>query len=330
MNENRLSAPQSPASIEVKGVCNGIIDEMESAIVGKTEVLRTILSAILTSGGHVLLEDYPGLAKTLIAKSFATSLGLTFKRIQFTPDLLPGDITGGYIYNQSKGTFELRRGPLFANIILADEINRASPKTQSALLEAMQEYQVTLEGETLPLPDPFIVIATQNPIEYEGTFPLPEAQLDRFIMKLSVGYPSEVDEREILRRRRERRHDAFSLTSVTQAEGLLTMRESIEYVTVDEDIERYIVELTRTTRTHRHVAVGASPRGALALLKLSRSWAAMNGRDYVLPDDVKHFVHAALSHRLIMEPDLWAERRAADDVIDELLRSVPVPVIEGV
>jgi len=330
MNEDKRSVSQSPTSAEVQSACESIIDEVESAIVGKTEVLKTILSAILTSGGHVLLEDYPGLAKTLIAKSFATALGLTFKRIQFTPDLLPGDITGGYIYNQSQGTFELRRGPLFANIILADEINRASPKTQSALLEAMQEYQVTLEGETLPLPDPFIVIATQNPIEYEGTFPLPEAQLDRFIIKLSVGYPSAADEREILRRRRERRQDEFSLKSVTQAEGLIAMRESIEYVTVDEDVERYMVELTRATRTHRHVAVGASPRGALALLKLSRTWAAMDGRDYVLPDDVKHFVHVALSHRLIMEPDLWTERRAADDVIDELLRSVAVPVIEGV
>jgi MoxR-like ATPase len=328
MNEN--SSRHSPSPVRVNKVCGRIIEEMESAIVGKTEVLRTILSAILTSGGHVLLEDYPGLAKTLIANSFATALGLTFKRIQFTPDLLPGDITGGYIYNQSQGTFELRRGPLFANIILADEINRASPKTQSALLEAMQEYQVTLEGETLPLPDPFIVIATQNPIEYEGTFPLPEAQLDRFIMKLSVGYPSAEDEREILRRRRERRQDAFSLKAVTQAEGLLDMRKSIEYVTVDEDVEAYMVELTRATRTHRHVAVGASPRGALALLKLARAWAAMNGRDYVLPDDVKHFVHVALSHRLIMEPDLWTERRAADDVLDELLRSVSVPVIEGV
>ncbi len=330
MKDDRKHAPPLPTTIKVNKISDGIIEEMESAIVGKTDILRTILSAILTSGGHVLLEDYPGLAKTLIAKSFATALGLTFKRIQFTPDLLPGDITGGYIYNQSEGTFELREGPLFANIILADEINRASPKTQSALLEAMQEYQVTLEGETLPLPNPFIVIATQNPIEYEGTFPLPEAQLDRFIMKLSVGYPSAADEREILRRRIERRQDEFSLKSVTQADGLLAMRESIEYVTVDEDVEQYMVELTRATREHRHVAVGASPRGALALLKLSRAWAAMDGRDYVLPDDVKHFVHVALSHRLIMEPDLWTERRAADDVIDELLRSVSVPVIEGI
>ena len=330
MTEDELHIPASPTFTDVKTTCNGIIKEMETAIVGKTDTLNTTLSAVLTSGGHVLLEDYPGLAKTLIAKSFAAALGLSFKRIQFTPDLLPGDITGGYIYNQSKGTFELRRGPLFANIILADEINRASPKTQSALLEAMQEYQVTLEGETLPLPDPFIVIATQNPIEYEGTFPLPEAQLDRFIMKLSVGYPSAADEKEILRRRRERRQDEFSLQAITHADGLLSMRKSIEYVTVDDDVESYMVEFTRATRTHRHVAVGASPRGALALLKLSRAWAAMHGRDYVLPDDVKHFVHVALSHRLIMEPDLWTERRAADDVIDELLRSVSVPVIEGV
>ena len=307
-----------------------IIDEIERAIVGKTDVLRQILAACLSAGGHVLLEDYPGLAKTLIANSFATALGLSFKRIQFTPDLLPGDITGGYIYNRTNNDFELRKGPLFANIILADEINRASPKTQSALLEAMQEYQVTLEGVTMELPQPFIVIATQNPIEYEGTFPLPEAQLDRFIMKLSVGYPEAEEEKEILRRRRERRQDAISLQRVIDAAGLLAMRQVVEAIHVDDDVERYIVDIVRATRRHRHVAVGASPRGGLALLKLTRAWAAMHGRDYILPDDIKYFTQTALSHRLILEPDLWTNRRAADDVISEITRTVPVPVIREV
>jgi MoxR-like ATPase len=315
---------------DVTHYANLIIDEIEKAIVGKTEVLRQILSACLTISGHVLLEDYPGLAKTLIANSFATALGLTFKRIQFTPDLLPGDITGGYIYNSSNNNFELRKGPLFANIILADEINRASPKTQSALLEAMQEYQVTLEGVTMALPQPFIVIATQNPIEYEGTFPLPEAQLDRFIMKLSVGYPDADDEKEILRRRRERRQDAFSLQRVIDAEGLLAMRQVVEGIHVDDDVERYIVDIVRATRSHRHVAVGASPRGGLALLKLTRAWAAMHGRDYILPDDIKYFSKNALSHRLNLEPDLWTNRRAADDVIEEISRTIPVPVMRKV
>ncbi len=314
---------------DVAALSQQIIAEVERAIVGKTEVLRMILAACLSTGGHVLLEDYPGLAKTLIANSFATVLGLTFRRIQFTPDLLPGDITGGYVYDRTGGAFQLRKGPLFANIILADEINRASPKTQSALLEAMQEYQVTLEGETLELPDPFIVIATQNPIEYEGTFPLPEAQLDRFIMKLSIGYPSGDAEQEILRRRRERRQDEFSLTAVTDAAGVLGMRQVIERVHVDTDVERYMVDLVRATRHHRHVAVGSSPRGALALLKLARTWAAMHGRDFVIPDDVKLFAHAAIAHRLILEPDLWTDRHAADDVVSELERMVAVPVIQA-
>ncbi len=314
---------------QVAELTERVLKEVERAIVGKRAVLEQIMAAMLTAGGHVLLEDYPGLAKTLIANSFATALGLTFKRIQFTPDLLPGDITGGYIYDRTQNQFSLRKGPLFANIILSDEINRASPKTQSALLEAMQEYQVTLEGETMRLPSPFIVIATQNPIEYEGTFPLPEAQLDRFIMKLAIGYPEAKDEKEILHRRRERRQDDFSLEPVIDGEKLLAMREAIEDVHVDADVEQYIVDLTRATRAHRYVAVGASPRGALALLKLSRTWAAMKGRGYVLPDDVKLFALPALSHRLILEPDLWTERHAASDVVSEVLRLVPVPVIQS-
>jgi MoxR-like ATPase len=315
---------------QVATLTDRVIREVERAIVGKRSLLKKIMAAVLVSGGHVLLEDYPGLAKTLIANSFSIALGLEFKRIQFTPDLLPGDITGGYIYNRAQNGFALRRGPLFANIILADEINRASPKTQSALLEAMQEYQVTLEGETMKLPEPFIVIATQNPIEYEGTFPLPEAQLDRFIMKLSVGYPSPKEEQEILRRRRERRRDEFELEQVINAQELLAMRQAVEEVYVDPDVEQYIVALTDATRQNRQVAVGASPRGSLALLKLARAWAALEGRDYVLPDDVKLFTKPALIHRLILEPDLWMKRRAAEEVLAAIVQMVPVPVIEGV
>ncbi len=303
-----------------------VLGEVERAIVGKRELLEYLLAAILAPGGHVLLEDYPGLAKTLIASSFAAALGLDFKRIQFTPDLLPGDITGGYVYDRNANCFSLREGPIFANIILADEINRASPKTQSALLEAMQEYQVTLEGETLPLPQPFLVIATQNPIEYEGTFPLPEAQLDRFIMKLSVGYPSMAEEQEILRRRRVRGADVVPLQAVTSPAELLQMRRQVEQVHVDDDIERYMVELAAVTRKMRQVAVGASPRGSLALLKLARAWAAMQGRDYVLPDDVKRFVRPALGHRLLLDPELWLRRGAHDDVLNEVLGMVSVPV----
>mgnify|MGYP006282183699 CR=1 FL=1 len=313
--------------INVSDQARRVIAEVERAVVGKHEVLQKIMTAVLV-GGHVLLEDFPGLAKTLIADSFATALGLEFRRIQFTPDLLPGDITGGYIYNRSQHRFELRKGPLFANVILADEINRASPKTQSALLEAMQEHQVTLEGETLPLPSPFIVIATQNPIEYEGTFPLPEAQLDRFIMKLAVGYPSQDEEQEILRRRRERRQDAFRLQQVIQAETLEAMREDVETVHVHADVEAYIVALVGATRVHRQVAVGASPRGSLALLKLSRAWAALHERDYVIPDDVKVFIEPTLVHRLILQPDLWMQQHAVEDVLHEIQRSVPVPVLE--
>ncbi|MBW2092059.1 MAG: MoxR family ATPase [Deltaproteobacteria bacterium] len=285
--------------------------------------------AAVLAGGHILLEDYPGLAKTLIAKSFATALGLEFKRIQFTPDLLPGDITGGYIYDRTSSRFELRKGPVFANIILADEINRASPKTQSALLEAMQEGQVTLEGETMKLPEPFIVMATQNPIEYEGTFPLPEAQLDRFLMKLSVGYPSSEEEQEILRRRKSRQKDEIELDPVTSREQVLGMRQTVEGVHIDPDIERYIVDLVSRTREDSRVSVGASPRGSLALLKLSLARAALEGRDYVLPDDVKGFASPALIHRLILVPDLWMKSGAAVDVIEDVLDFVPVPVVEG-
>jgi MoxR-like ATPase len=303
-----------------------VLTEVERAIIGKTELLTEMIAAVLVPGGHLLLEDYPGLAKTLIARSFATVLGLAFKRIQFTPDLLPGDITGGYVYDRNESRFTLREGPLFANVILADEINRASPKTQSALLEAMQEYQVTLEGETLPLPQPFLVIATQNPIEYEGTFPLPEAQLDRFVMKLAIGYPSASDEEEILRRRQRRGQDEAQLTAVTNAAELQQMRQLVEKIYLDPDLERYIVALIRASRSHNQVAVGASPRASLALMKLSRAWAALHGRDYVLPDDVKKFVRQTLIHRLILDPELWMRKRATDEIISHILQTVPVPV----
>lgn len=305
-----------------------VITEVERAVVGKRQLLAQIMAAVLADG-HVLLEDYPGLAKTLIAKSFALALGLDFKRIQFTPDLLPSDITGSYVYDRASGRFELRKGPIFANIILADEINRASPKTQSALLEAMQEHQVTLEGETMHLPEPFIVIATQNPIEYEGTFPLPEAQLDRFLIKLSVGYPDPEEEQEILRRRRERRTDQFDLRPVTSAEELLEMREAVEDVHINRDLERYIVQIVHATRQDARVTVGSSPRGSLALLKLARVQAALDGREYVLPDDIKAFALPALVHRLILTPDLWLQRNAPTDVVNSIVRAVPVPVLDG-
>ena len=316
----------------VSALSDRVVGEVERAIVGKRTLLEQIMGAVL-AGGHVLMEDYPGLAKTLIAKSFASALGLSFKRIQFTPDLLPGDITGGYVYERASETdtfrFVLRKGPIFTNIILADEINRASPKTQSALLEAMQESQVTLEGETLALPSPFVVIATQNPIEYEGTFPLPEAQLDRFLMRLSVGYPTTDEEVEILKRRQERRQDAFDIHQVADAKALLAARETVEMIHVHPDLQRYIVALAAETRDHREVAVGASPRGSLTLLKLSRAWAAIHGRDYVVPDDVKVFVKPAFVHRLILQPDLWMKRNAAEGILESILRSVAVPVIEG-
>jgi MoxR-like ATPase len=303
-----------------------VIDEVERAVVGKRGLLEMIMAASL-AGGHVLLEDYPGLGKTLIARSFASALGLDFKRIQFTPDLLPGDITGGYIFNRTKNKFELRKGPVFTNILLADEINRASPKTQSALLEAMQEGQVTMEGESLKLPDPFLVLATQNPIEYEGTFPLPEAQLDRFMLKLTVGYPSLDEEKEILQRRRERKQEEVSLKQISTPRQLLEMRAALETVYVDPDLEGYISALVHATRTDRRVAVGSSPRGSLAFLKMARAHAVLAGRDYILPDDVKHFAVSVLSHRLMLQPEYWMSREMNKDIIRDVLRATPVPVV---
>lgn len=313
---------------ETSSLCQRVIGEVEGAIVGKRILLETIMASIL-AGGHVLLEDYPGLGKTLIAKSFAAALGLDFKRIQFTPDLLPGDITGGYIYNRDENRFELRKGPVFANIILGDEINRASPKTQSALLEAMQEGQVTLEGETLRLPDPFLVLATQNPIEYEGTFPLPEAQLDRFMVKVTVGYPALDEEAQILHRRHERKTEDVELKQVIDPGQLLEMRAAVEDVHVDADLESYIAAVVQETRRDRHVSVGASPRASLAFLKMARARAALVGRDYILPDDIKRFDLPVLSHRLILQPEFWLTRQVIEEVIRDVFARVPVPVVKG-
>lgn len=321
--------PPAPSAVEeLSRLAARILQEVERAVVGKQEVLRLALATFLCPGGHVLLEDNPGLAKTLIAGSFATVLGLDFKRIQFTPDLLPGDVTGGYAYETAERRFTLRRGPVFTQLLLADEINRASPKTQSALLEAMQEAHVTLEGDTLPLPTPFIVVATQNPIEYEGTFPLPEAQLDRFLVKLSVGYPTAEEEDEILRRRAERRDDRVELRAVITPEILLALRGVVEAVHVEPAVRRYMVELAARTRDHAHVVVGSSPRGSLALLKLARAWAALDGRRYVLPDDVKRLAPWTLGHRVVLDPGQWSLRRSERTVIDEVLAGVPVPVLE--
>ena len=312
---------------EVSSIGRQVVSEVEKAVVGKRALLEMVMASIL-AGGHVLLEDFPGLGKTLIARSFATVLGLEFKRIQFTPDLLPADITGGYVFNRAENRFDLRQGPIFANIILADEINRASPKTQSALLEAMQERQVTLEGETLSLPEPFLVLATQNPIEYEGTFPLPEAQLDRFMLKLTVGYPSVEEETDILRRRRERMQDDVQLIMVTSARQLMDLRQAVESVFVDADLEVYIAQLVHETRVDRRVAVGGSPRASLAFLKMARARAALEGRDFILPDDIKHFAQPVLGHRLILQPEYWMARRVADEVIHDVLDKVPVPVVK--
>lgn len=304
--------------------CMGIRTEVAKAIVEKDSVIEQLMLAFL-AGGHVLFEDFPGLAKTLMANTFSRAIGCDFKRVQFTPDLLPADITGTFILNRSTSQFELRKGPIFTNVLLADEINRAPPKTQSALLEAMQEFQVTLEGETHKLPRPFMVVATQNPIEYEGTYPLPEAQIDRFLMRLSIGYPSLKGEGEILRRRRARKADEIAIAAVSSPAVILEMQKSIEGVHVDDDIEHYIVSIVQETRKHGQVEVGASPRGSLALMKLAQARAALAGRDFVLPDDVKDVAIPALAHRLILKPDPWIKGVKPRVIIEKVLSTVPVP-----
>jgi MoxR-like ATPase len=311
-------------SSDLEADASRVLEEVGRVIVGKKEVLQQVMVAILADG-HLLFEDYPGLAKTLTARCFASSLGCDFKRVQFTADLLPADITGGYVLDRKTSSFELRKGPIFCNILLADEINRAPPRTQSALLEAMQEHQVTIENKTFVLDSPFIVFATQNPIEYEGTYPLPEAQLDRFIMKVGIGYPSQSEEVEILERRTTRQREEVAVGRVTSREKVLEMRAKVEQVHIDPEIERYIVEIVRRTRNHSAVEVGASPRGSLAMLKLSKANAWMHGRDYVLPDDVKTVAVPALSHRLILTADHWIRGTKPESVVETLLGAVDVP-----
>jgi MoxR-like ATPase len=305
-----------------------ILDEVERAVVGKRSALELALCALLADG-HVLIEDYPGLAKTLIARSFATVTGMRFARVQFTPDLMPSDVTGASIFNQRTGEFAFRPGPVFTNVLLADEINRAPPKTQAALLEAMQERQVTTEDRTRALERPFLVLATQNPIEYEGTYPLPEAQLDRFLIRMRIGYPSAGDEWEMLSRRLERREDETELRAVVDRDELMAMQRSVEDVHVSEVLGRYIVALINATRESPSVEVGASPRGSLAVMKLSRVKALLDGRDFVVPDDVKAVAVPALAHRLALRPELWVQRVQAEDVVRECMSSVPVPTSEG-
>ncbi len=312
---------------ELAELSNRLLDEVERAVVGKRDALELVLLGVLADG-HVLIEDFPGLAKTLIARSFAQVTELGFARIQFTPDLMPSDVTGSSIYNQRSADFEFRPGPIFANLLLADEINRAPPKTQAALLEAMQERQVTIEGCTRQLDRPFLVLATQNPIEHEGTYPLPEAQLDRFLLRISVGYPSREDELGVLEQRRERGTDEISLSPVVNGEKLRAMQQALESVHVSESVGYYIVDVVRATRDAPSVQVGASPRGSLAILKLARAKAALEGRDFVTPDDVKAVAAPALAHRLALRPELWVQQVRAEDVVLERLETVPTPPAE--
>jgi MoxR-like ATPase len=312
------------ALAEVAEMSEAILREIERAVIGKREVLELILLGLLADG-HVLIDDYPGLAKTLMARSFAGVMGLGFGRVQFTPDLVPSDVTGSSIYDQRIGEFEFRPGPVFTNVLLADEINRAPAKTQAALLEAMQERQVTIEGVTHPLPRPFIVLATQNPIEFEGTYPLPEAQLDRFLMRLAVGYPSSDHEWQILERRVHRRMDDVELAAVASPVDLERVKASIEDVHLSESVGRYVVAVVEATRSAPRVLVGASPRGSLALMRLSRAKAALSGRDFVTPEDVKALAVPALAHRLTMRPEAWVAGVKEETVVSEVLERVPTP-----
>jgi MoxR-like ATPase len=301
-----------------------VLKSVQSVIVGKEGPLRLVLAGIL-AGGHILLEDLPGLGKTLTARCFAQSLGLDFRRLQFTPDLLPADVTGSLLYNQKSGEFVYRKGPVHTNLLLADEINRTPPKTQSALLEAMQERQVSVEGETHLLPEPFTVLATSNPVEFEGTYQLPEAQLDRFLLRVSFGYPTPDEEWEVLQRRISRRVETVDLAPVIDAPTLVGMQRALEDVTVEDSVGRYIVAITTATRAHTQVQVGASPRGSLALLLASRALAVLSGRDFVTPDDVKGVAGAALSHRITLKPELWMRRIDPASVVADICRAVEAP-----
>ncbi|MEH1097661.1 AAA family ATPase [Micromonospora sp. CPCC 205561] len=311
-------------AVEVGHLARSVLEAVGQVVVGKRDALELVLAGIL-AGGHVLLEDLPGLGKTLTARSFAQALGLDFRRLQFTPDLLPADVTGSFLYDQRSGEFAFRAGPVFTNLLLADEINRTPPKTQSALLEAMQEKQVSVEGVTYKLDEPFHVLATANPIEYEGTYPLPEAQLDRFLLRVSFGYPEADEEWEVLRRRMARRREEAEIKPVVDAETLRAMQAALEDVVVEDSIGRYIVALTAATREHPSVLVGASPRGSLALLLLSRVRAVMAGRDYVVPEDVKEVAVPALAHRITLRPEMWLRRVDPSFVVGEVLEATPAP-----
>ncbi len=307
--------------------CRRILDEVETAIVGKRDVLELVLVGLLADG-HVLIDDVPGLAKTLIARSFADVTGLSFKRVQFTPDLMPADVSGWSFFDQRRGEFEFRAGPVFTNLLVADEINRAPPKTQAALLEAMQERQVTIDGETRPLDRPFLVLATQNPIEYEGTYPLPEAQLDRFLLRIRVGYLERAEEWEMAQRRLDRRTDDIQLEQVCDRETVLGLQQAAETVHVAESIGLYVVDLVQATRASGRVLLGAGPRGTLALLKLARARALLDARDYVTPEDVKAVAIPALGHRIVLRPELWVQNVRGDDIVADVLDDVATPAAE--
>jgi len=305
-------------------LCTAILDELERAVVGRRRTLELVLIGIL-AGGHILLEDLPGLGKTLIARSFARVLGLDFARIQFTPDLLPSDVVGATLYDQRSAEMVFRPGPVFTQLLLADEINRTPPKTQAALLEAMGEGQVSVDGQTRRLPEPFVVLATDNPIEYEGTYELPEAQLDRFLMRLRLGYMTVSDETDMLRRRVDRATDYLELSPVTSPEGVLAIRKSLEQVEITADLLDYVMAIITATRRNPQVQVGASPRGGLALVQLARGQALLNRRDYVVPDDIKQVAVPALAHRVMLRPELWVRQVSSDDVMTKLLSAVPTP-----
>ena len=318
---------EAKAGVAVRELATRVVDAVEEAIIGKREAVELVLFALLADG-HVLIEDLPGLGKTLLARSFAQVCAMDFARIQFTPDLIPSDITGASIYDRSSGNFTFERGPIFTNILLADEINRAPGKTQAALLEAMEERQVTLENTTRQLESPFLVLATQNPIEYEGTYPLPEAQLDRFLVRIAIGYPSEDAERDILLERSRRRRERIQLEPICDQQALRAMQAAVEEVHVAPPLAEYAVAITRATRDSPQLAVGASPRGSLALMKLARARAAYLGRDFVTPDDIKAVSVPALAHRLTLAPELWVQRIDPAEAVRAAVASVPVPVLD--
>jgi MoxR-like ATPase len=320
--------PETDMPAATTARAEAVLDEIERVVVGKRSALTLILTTVLARG-HVLIEDLPGLGKTLIARSFAAALGLDFTRVQFTPDLLPADLLGSTIYDMQSGRFDFRPGPIFTNLLMADEINRTPPKTQAALLEAMAEGQVSIDGVTHRLPEPFIVLATDNPIEYEGTYPLPEAQLDRFAVRLELRYLSERDETSMLRRRLDRGSVEPTINRVVDVHDLIAMRESVEQVSVHEDVLHYVVSLAAATRHHPQVAVGASPRAELDLVQLARARALLLGRDYVIPEDIKALATPAVAHRITLRPEMWVRKIQGSDIVEELLRRLPVPRTQG-